>query len=507
MMPLPRIRHNIIANFAGRAWASILGLAFVPIYIKLLGVEVYGLLGIFMSLGAILSLLDMGLSATLSRELSRLSATANSTYESRNLVRTMEVIYWVVGATIGATVILLADPIAGHWINSEEVELELVQSCLMIMGLSIAFQWPGTLYMGGLMGLERQIALNVIRSVIAVVQHVGAVIILVFVSPSVLAFFAWQALVGLMTTLALRGWLWKSLSDNKGVSFQARFDKDLLLHNWRFATGVTGISVTTVLLTQVDKIILSKILTLEEFGYYMLAFNVANALHNLVTPLVSSLYPRFTQLIATNEMGRLIALYHKGCQLLSVTVLPVAIVIAFFSHEIIDLWLNDDKTSRNTHLLLTLQVIGTAMNALVSLPYSLQLAYGSTRLVFVSNTMAVIVLVPLMIWMASHHQGAGAVWVWIILNTSYLVILVPIMHQRLKADGMSGWYRNDVILPGLVAFVIALCTWLLLPEGASALLTMVTVLVALVLSMGGAVLAADTLRKSIYDRWKFANHE
>jgi len=88
MKSTPSVRHNIAANFAGKAWRGIFGLAFVPIYIKLMGVEVYGLIGIFMSLTALLALLDMGLSATLNRELSRLSVAEDSAQESRNLVRT-----------------------------------------------------------------------------------------------------------------------------------------------------------------------------------------------------------------------------------------------------------------------------------------------------------------------------------------------------------------------------------------------------------------------------------
>lgn len=64
MKALPLVRHNIIANYSGRILASLLSLAFVPLYIKLMGVQVYGLLGIFMSLNALLALLDMGLSAT-----------------------------------------------------------------------------------------------------------------------------------------------------------------------------------------------------------------------------------------------------------------------------------------------------------------------------------------------------------------------------------------------------------------------------------------------------------
>ncbi len=56
----PTVRHNIIASFAGKTCRGIFNLAFIPIYIKLMGVEVYGLLGIFMSLSALFVLLDMG---------------------------------------------------------------------------------------------------------------------------------------------------------------------------------------------------------------------------------------------------------------------------------------------------------------------------------------------------------------------------------------------------------------------------------------------------------------
>ena len=96
----PSVRRNIIANFAGKGWIGIFNLAFIPIYVKLMGVEVYGLIGIFMSLSAVLALLDMGLSATMSRELSKLSVVEGSAQESRNLVRTFEVIYWGIGIFI-----------------------------------------------------------------------------------------------------------------------------------------------------------------------------------------------------------------------------------------------------------------------------------------------------------------------------------------------------------------------------------------------------------------------
>ncbi len=165
MKSTPSVFHNIIANFAGKAWKGILGLAFVPIYIHLMGIEVFGLIGIFLSLSALFDLLDMGLSTTLNRELSRLSVAENSAQESRNLVRTFEAVYWGVGILIGIAVIILAPLLAKYWINSTSISSETIEHALLIMGMLLASQWPGSIYSGGLMGLQRQVVLNVIRSV------------------------------------------------------------------------------------------------------------------------------------------------------------------------------------------------------------------------------------------------------------------------------------------------------------------------------------------------------
>lgn len=494
MKPMPSVRHNIIANFSGKAWASIFSLAFVPIYIKLLGVEVYGLLGIFLSLGALLSLLDMGLSTTLSRELSRLSTVEDSGPESRNLVRTFETVYWAIGILIGVAVVVLAPLIARYWINTSGVDGKTVEQAMMIMGVTVAFQWPGSIYSGGLMGLQRQVVLNVVRSVMVTVQHGGAVLVLIFVSPSILSFFIWQSFVGLVTTLLLALWLWKSLPES-GV--QTGFDKSLLVKTWRFATGVTGISLVTVVLTQLDKIILSKMLTLEMFGYYMLAFNVANALHNLVSPIFSALYPKFTQLVALGEEDTLASLYHKGCQLLSVLVLPAAITIAFFSREILGLWLGNTEATQNAYRILTLLMVGTALNALMTLPYALQLAHGWTRLAFYKNLFAVVVLVPAMVWMVDRYQGIGAAWAWLMLNLGYVLFEVPIMHRRLLKNEMAAWYGRDVLQPVLIVAVIGLVARMVLPDDASRWEMFLGVFMTLAISFVASVSAANLLSLKI----------
>lgn len=53
------LKRNLIANYLGQAWRALMGLAFIPLYIHYLGIEAYGLIGLFATLQVCLGLLDM----------------------------------------------------------------------------------------------------------------------------------------------------------------------------------------------------------------------------------------------------------------------------------------------------------------------------------------------------------------------------------------------------------------------------------------------------------------
>lgn len=498
-MNLVTVRTNVIANFAGKAWTSLMSLVFIPLYIKFMGIEAYGIIGIFISLIVLLSILDMGLSSMLSRELARLSISRESAQESRDLVRTLEYVYWGVGIIIGIGLTALAPLIAQHWIKAQGIPVRTIEQALMIMGLVVAFQWPASLYDGGLMGLQRQVLLNEVRGVMATIQHGGAVLVLWLISPTIIAYFTWQIFISMIQTLLLAYAVWKSLPVTHKKSL---FQKYLLKKNWRFAAGMTGISIMATILTQTDKIVLSKMLTLTLFGYYTLAFNLANALSLLVNPVFSALFPKISQLIAENNNENIVSeYYHKGCQLVSIIVLPVAGVLALFSYEVLLLWVRDPVIAQNTYLLLSLLVIGSTFNAFMTMPFTLQLAYGWTKLSFLKNVIAVIVLVPLLIWLASRYGAVGAAFVWIILNAGYFLLEIPIMHRRLLKPEMWRWYFQDVGMPLLVILSIVICSHILMPHVESSYFSLIwilfTGLLALFISTLTVPFTREWLKRSI----------
>lgn len=489
------IRANLITSFAAKGWAAVIGLAFVPLYIRFLGIEAYGLVGLYLTIQAITTIVDLGLSTTLNRELARLSAQPDQAQKARDLVRSLEVCYWGIAALVGVIVIGAAPFIADHWVQASRIPSATVRLAIMCMGGLLLFQLPLTFYSGGMMGLQQQVALNGINTVLLTLRNGGVVLILWLISPSIISFFSWQVGIGAIHTGIMAGALWRSLPK---APHRPQFQFALLREVWRFAASMSAITVVSILLTQVDKVILSRLLPLEQFGYYTLAGTVANGLYSLIGPVFTVFFPSFTRLVTLHDEAGLRRLYHQSCQLMSVVLLPVTIVIALFAYEILLLWTGNQHMAEETHLLVSLLVLGTALNGLMNLPYALQLAYGWTSLAFYQNLVWVFILVPLTIWATQTYGALGAAMIWMLLNASYILIGIQLMHTRLLKGEKLAWYLQDVGLPLLSTVVTVLLVRLMLPAHMLPLAVLFLLGATLVAAAGMAALATPYVRGLIF---------
>ncbi len=487
------LKRNVIANFAGSAWSALMGLAFVPLYIQRMGVESYGIVGVFSSLMAVLAMLDLGLSQAMSREMTRLSVGVQNDRRRADIARTLEIIYWTIAVVIGFLIVLLAQPIANYWLNPEKLTRESLQYAIQIVGLVIALRWPVSLYMGGLNGLQRQVQVNVLLGVIATAQGVGALAVLWFVAPTIQAFFVWQAVVALIQVIAFRSALWRLLPTDG----RANFNNKVLADTWRFAAGMSGISLLATVLTQLDKVILSKLLTLSDFGYYTFAATVAGVLFRLIGPVFTAYSPRLTELVERGDRKALVKAYHEGSQLLVVATIPAAVIVVLFSREILTIWTGNPDLVLHASLLVSLLTIGNAINGLMHIPYALQLAYGWTKLAFYQNLISVIIIGPAIYIATQEWGGYGAATAWIILNLGYLFIGIHVMHRRLLEGEKKRWYFGDILIPSVVTMVVSAGVRFILSDDAEVAFTVVVLFVLFCFATFCALVCSSALRNNL----------
>ena len=362
------------------------------------------------------------------------------------------------------------------------------------MGITIAFQWPFTLYSGGLMGLQQQVKQNIILATFSTLRSVGTILVLWLISPTIHSYFVWQLIVSLLQTITTWIILKRCLPHSESTG---QFHFSLLKKLWRFAAGMTFITVLAILLTQLDKIILSKMLSLEMFGYYTLAALVSSSVLVLVIPIQAAVFPRFSQLVSKGDDKELARLYHQSCQWVSVTMIPVAVLISLFSKQILLLWTGDQEVVMHTHTLVSLLIIGSSINAIMHLPYSLQLSHGWTKLALYINLVSVIVLIPCMIYLTSLYGPIGAAIVWVTLNMSYLLIGIQLMHRRILKTEKWDWYLKDFAIPLTGALVVALPSYFWHPELKSSFVQLIWLALTLVVSWAAAALLTPVSRETL----------
>lgn len=471
-----------------------MGLAFIPLYIKYLGIEAYGVIGLFAVLQTSLALLDMGMAPTLGREMARFTGGSQSNEGLRDLLRSIEIIGMGVAILIATLVVTGSHWIAKSWLDAETMPDGEIAQALAIMGMVIALRFIESLYRSAILGLQRQVLLNVVTSIMSTLRWGGAACVIIWYSPSILAFVIWQGLVSGVMVVMLALATYASIPAGKR---SGRFSLDALRQNWRFACGMVGITVLTVLLTQVDKILLSRLLPLADYGHYSLAVVVAGSVYMFINPITQAFYPRICSLHARQDNAALTATYHSGAQLVSVLSGSMAIVLILFPYPLLTLWTQDPVLAAKAAPLLSLLMLGNFMNGLMYIPHHTQLAFGWTRLALWSNLIAVTIILPSILWVVPRHGAEGAAWAWVGLNAGYVLISIHFMHRKILKDEKCRWYREDVILPlGSAAAIVLPLKWVM-PEPQTALGQAGLLLLASALVLLAAVLAAGRTRRQI----------
>jgi lipopolysaccharide exporter len=168
----------------------------------------------------------------------------------------------VARSLLSAAIIALSAGICARILGNESLTAVLVVSALgLVVGapqslsLSIATRNKRLVLLS---------SLDVLLSVLNLVITVG------------LAFFLrnyWAAVISSIVGSFIRTVLSYSLFPSPIYHFA--FDKKIIAEMWKFSRFVAGSSLITFFVSQIDKIVLGHFLTIDEFGIYILAINLA----------------------------------------------------------------------------------------------------------------------------------------------------------------------------------------------------------------------------------------
>ncbi len=490
------LKKNILANYFGQGWTAIMGLIFIPVYIKLLGIESYGLIGLFGMLNTWLSLLDMGLTPTLNREMARYNAGTHSPQSIRDLLRSVETIAIIIAIVIFLCISLSSNWLATYWLHSETIPASVVSKSFVIMGFVTSLKFVEAIYGSSIVGLQKQVNFNIVNSIIATIRGVGAVLILKFISPTLGIFFFWQAIISIISIFTLAFITYSSLEK---IPTKAKFSIEAISGIKKFALGIVGGTLLSFFLTQIDKILLSKLLKLEEFGYYTLAVGISGALMIFTSPITQAWFPRLTLLKEANKNEELAKEFHIGSQMITVLMGSATVVLIFFSKTFLLFWTQNHLLEEKTATIISILSIGNLMSGLNAMPYNLQLAYGWTSLSFYIKVVSVIVSIPLIWWATLNYGPIGAASIWVLVSSLYLIIGTPLMFNKILVNQKKKWIIHDIFLPLFVATLSALILSNILPEPIGRINQFFTLLISAILTLTTSFFSAKELRNKVLE--------
>lgn len=441
-----------------------MSLVFIPYYIKYLGMEAYGLVGFFALLQACLTFLDMGVSPTVNREMAKFTAGKHTLQQIRNLLHTFEIIILGMSILIIIVIYVFSKWLSDQWVQAQTLETSTISKAIIMMGFVIGLKFIESLYRGAIIGLQHQVWLSSYSAFFATVRGLGALLVLIFVSDSIVAFFAWQVIISIIIVLTLSRYANALLPNSEK---KARFSM-LEIHKLKaFASSMMLISFLSLLLNQIDKVILSKMVSLVQFGYYTLATTVASTLFQLISPITQAYYPVLTKMVLENKTQELGIAFHNAAKLVSVVVLPIAFTIIFFGENFLYIWTKDKMIAQNSYQIMQILVLGNLLNCFMQIPYILQLANGSTSWAVNVSIFAMLVSVPLTIFSTLMFGLNGAAFVWVIINLGHILLSIHFIKEKFFYIEKWNWYMFDLLSPILITLVLFSLFIKIFPFGSS----------------------------------------
>ena len=405
------MKRNIIANYLGAGSVALAPVLALPCYLSSLGPEMFGLIGFVALVQALMGLLDAGMAQALVRAFAvQIDRGAADRSGAADLLLGFERLYWGFALGSGVLIFVFSHEIAAHWLVLEKVSVNQAQYALWGAAAIFMLQFPGSVYRSVLVGAQAQVQLNGVLAFAALLRHLGGVVV-VSTWPSIAAYLWWHALIAGLETL-LRAWLaWHTLGANRS---KCRWDGVQMRHLWKAVAGMSAATWLGALTVQMDKILVSKMVNIEQFGYYTIAATVATGLLQLVYPLMQAALPRAVQLRDDGLGLRRLSLRLAG--IFALLVVGGGLSFALLGKWVLALWLKDPVAVEFVFPILSLLLVGTALNALYNVGYMHWVVHEKTQRIMQVNALALLLSLLLIPPLVIVYGSIGAAFGWLTIN-------------------------------------------------------------------------------------------
>lgn len=490
---MTRLSRNLVFNVVGQGLALLLSFVAVKFIFKQLGDDLFGIIYFNITLATVVSAaLELGVLATTSREVA-LYFGSEPRYVTK-LIQTASLLYWSFGILILVGVLVLAPILVENWINLKTTDAHTATTVIRILSVSTMLVLPRSLYTSIFRGRQRMELNNIIDVTTTVTQQIGIVALLklgegAFVVAGWISVSVAMGLVAYVV-VAVRMFGWPAL--------MPKLHPEVVTRNVRYTSLMMANSLLSLVYTQADKVVVSKLLPVAEFGFYSFASSTVGRAAFVAAAIGQAAFPSFANLSAAGEHEALIRQFRKLQGLVSFVTAPMFAAICFAATPVYSYLFNPAVAGR---LLVPtiLLAVGFYLNSSLNPPFMLSFAVGKPQIIVRANVVALFVVVPVTVLLIATNGLTGAAASWVFYNLfAYAYIVPKICRDALQITAWS-WYRR-VLTSGGLALVVYALSWYLIARPASfslAALSVAYVAASLVFAAGAYFLIDSDLRDTL----------
>ena len=477
-------------NFIAAIWMAIIMVVATPLYVSKLGLDLYAIIAIWFVSQTVMNFFDFGLGATLTKEFSTGNFQEEKSLNYSNTLRTIEIVYWSISAICVVLFILITNFFFNEGIILKFSNIEKISSIMLLMFMSLFFQFPNILYINGLIGLQRHRLVSILQ-IVGNTLKFGSGVLIFLNEADLVAFFNAQIIIAMLQTFTSRHFLRKRISG--GDSNRPYFDFQILRKISNFSKHMALTSLLAVAISNLDRLFVFKLLSSKDLSLYSLAFTITGFLQLAIQPFYRSFFPLYSELFSKGQQVKLERVYFYSNKIISLLIIPMAIICFVFARQIFFVWMGNIDPS--IVMVFRVLIVGVMFAALGWLPAAYQQAIGWPELHVKIMLLSLVLAIPVLIFSIQYFGLIGASFNWWIHGILDLTLGLWIMHKTVLKGKLKHWYFDVFLPPFLYGTPVALISIMLIPQSLNRINTFVWVVITSLISFS---VVAYRIRKIIF---------
>lgn len=434
---------NMAVLFVGKTAGLVVGLLFLPLYHKLLGANQFGVVAVVLSLQALLTMMDLGMSTIVSRD-AAVSSSPSSTYRLLlTAERSLSVFYVGIGA------VALCGTSMGLW---GDLGYSTVAACVGLF-LALVLQ---NLYFAMLLAKRSYVIASTTQIAGSLLRAFASAYVLAFISTSLEIFLITQAAFAVVHAAATRHFCLKVIgTDQRSAAYRPSLGDCAGLA--RQGASLIVFSAAGAAVTQLDKPIVSALVSAAELAPYFLATTVCMVpISVLAGPVSQFCQPRVISATASGVAGALPALIaiREFVRLTLLATCVPATLLWLGRNSLMALWLGEGATASAVAGYVGILLPGFAIGALGFVPYALLVSAKDYRFQAISSIVLTLATLGAAALAASQGDIKGVCWVYAVYHSSSTAVSW-VRAVMLPSVGLVAKYSLHIAAKVLAATALA----------------------------------------------------